>query len=189
MTSSTAEDIPIYNYVSSVEKPLTWGEFTELNIRNGFDYPFSSAIWYLSFHMHKLAWVNRIYTFFLHLLPAMLIDLLLKSVGRAPHLRQMYKKIHKFSNVISYFCTNEWVRKQLFLSDRHCDICLDHFSFLLLLSFRCSRIQMYNDCGRKSGNVIRKCSISIWKTWIGWNTRIITSEACGCICSKMTIRH
>jgi hypothetical protein len=38
-------EIPIYNYVSSVENPLTWGMFTDLNIAHGFDYPYSSAIW------------------------------------------------------------------------------------------------------------------------------------------------
>lgn len=38
-------DIPIYNYVSSVQNPLTWGQFTDLNIEHGFKYPFSSAIW------------------------------------------------------------------------------------------------------------------------------------------------
>lgn len=38
-------DIPIYNYVSSVQNPLTWGKFTDLNIEHGFKYPFSSAIW------------------------------------------------------------------------------------------------------------------------------------------------
>jgi hypothetical protein len=38
-------EIPIYNYVSSVQNPLTWGKFTDLNIAHGFDYPFSSAIW------------------------------------------------------------------------------------------------------------------------------------------------
>lgn len=39
------EEIPIYNYVSSVENPLTWGQFTEYNTNYGFEYPFSSAIW------------------------------------------------------------------------------------------------------------------------------------------------
>lgn len=106
---SNTEDMPIYNYVSSVENPLTWGQFTELNIQNGFDYPFSSAIWYLSFHTHKTAFMNRIYMFFLHLLPAMLIDLLSMCVGQRPRLLKVYKKIHKFSSVISFFCTNEWV--------------------------------------------------------------------------------
>lgn len=38
-------DIPIYNYVSSVENPMSWGRFTDLNIQYGFEYPFSSAIW------------------------------------------------------------------------------------------------------------------------------------------------
>lgn len=38
-------EIPIYNYVSSVQNPLTWGRFTDLNIEYGFDYPFTSAIW------------------------------------------------------------------------------------------------------------------------------------------------
>lgn len=40
-----SSNIPIYNYVSSVENPLTWGDFTELNIKLGFEYPFSTAIW------------------------------------------------------------------------------------------------------------------------------------------------
>lgn len=101
--------MPIYNYVSSVENPLTWGQFTELNIQNGFDYPFSSAIWYLSFHMHKTAFMNRIYMFLLHILPAMLIDALSICIGQRPRLLKVYKKIHKFSSVISFFCTNEWV--------------------------------------------------------------------------------
>lgn len=106
---SIAEDIPIYNYVSSVENPLTWGQFTDQNIRNGFDYPFSTAIWYISFHMHRTAFVNRIYMIFLHLLPALFIDLVAMCVGQRPRLLKMYKKIHKFSSVISFFCTNEWV--------------------------------------------------------------------------------
>lgn len=106
---SHTEDIPIYNYVSSVENPLTWGQFTDLNIQNGFEYPFSTAIWYLSFHMHKTAFMNRIYMIFLHFLPALIIDMIAKCFRQKPRLMKLYKKIHKFSSVISFFCTNEWV--------------------------------------------------------------------------------
>lgn len=106
---SCAEDIPIYNYVSSVENPLTWGEFTRLVINNGFDYPFSNAIYYLSFHMNRTAFMNRIYMLFLHILPALIIDFLGRCVGQKLQLKKTYSKIHKFSNVISYFCTNDWV--------------------------------------------------------------------------------
>ncbi|XP_026467581.1 fatty acyl-CoA reductase wat-like [Ctenocephalides felis] len=104
----SGEDMPVYNYVSSVENPLTWGQYTELNVRLGFDYPFSSAIWYLCFTMNKSATMNKLYKIFLHFLPAMLIDSLAICVGQKPRLLKAYKKIHKFSNVISFFCTNEW---------------------------------------------------------------------------------
>lgn len=109
---SSTEDIPIYNYVSSVENPLTWGRFTDLNIKNGFDYPFSNAIWYLSFHAHKTAFMNRVYMIFLHLLPALIMDAMSYCVGQPPRLLKAYEKIHKFSNVISFFCTNEWVSRR-----------------------------------------------------------------------------
>lgn len=39
------QNIPIYNYVSSVENPITWGRFTHLNCTYGFDFPFTNAIW------------------------------------------------------------------------------------------------------------------------------------------------
>ncbi|XP_063703930.1 fatty acyl-CoA reductase wat-like isoform X2 [Culicoides brevitarsis] len=104
-----AEEIPIYNYVSSVENPITWGDFTDLNINYGFEFPFSSAIWYLSFRMHRSAAINSLYMLFLHFLPALLIDSLAMIVGQKPRLLKIYKKVHKFSNVISFFCTNEWV--------------------------------------------------------------------------------
>lgn len=102
------EEIPIYNYISSVENPLTWGKFSEYNKKYGFEYPFSSAIWYICFHMHRTAAMNRFYMIFLHLIPAMIIDSLALCAGQKPRLLKIYKKIHKFSRVVSFFCTNEW---------------------------------------------------------------------------------
>lgn len=69
--------------------------------------------------------------FLLHLLPAFFIDTIAVCFGQKPRyvwmslwtlnsavaqhffscifrLLKTYKKIHKFSNVISFFCTNEW---------------------------------------------------------------------------------
>lgn len=82
--TSKPENIPVYNYVSSVENPLTWGEFCDLNIEKGFEYPFSNAIWYVSFFMNKSAMVNKIYQFFLHILPALLIDTVMVCAGQKP---------------------------------------------------------------------------------------------------------
>lgn len=59
--------------------------------------------------MHKTAFMNRIYMIFLHFLPALMIDMIAKCFRQKPRLMKLYKKIHKFSSVISFFCTNEWV--------------------------------------------------------------------------------
>jgi alcohol-forming fatty acyl-CoA reductase len=77
-------EVPIYNFVSSIDNPLTWGDFTKFNIKYGFEFPFTSAIWYITFRMHRSATVNKIYTFFLHILPALLIDTLGLCVGQKP---------------------------------------------------------------------------------------------------------
>ncbi|CRL00357.1 CLUMA_CG013629, isoform A [Clunio marinus] len=107
-TNEKPYEIPIYNYVSSVQNPLTWGKFTDLNVKHGFKYPFSSAIWYMCFFMHKSFYMNKLYTIFLHIIPALLIDFIILCCAKKPKLLKTYKKIHKFANVISFFCTNEW---------------------------------------------------------------------------------
>lgn len=156
--------MPIYNYVSSVENPLTWGQFTDLNIKNGFEYPFSSAIWYISFHMHKTAFMNRIYMLFLHILPALLIDAISICVGQRPRLLKMYKKIHKFSSVISFFCTNEWVSGEFFFVLMHS---FSKFIPTFFNNHRCLQTQMFNDYGKNWVNEIKKYLILISNTWIG----------------------
>lgn len=82
--------------------------------------------------MTKSAFINKVYTLFLHIIPALIIDFFILCVGKKPRyviqfesqknmslinfqssfrhrLLKTYKKIHKFSNVISFFCTNEWI--------------------------------------------------------------------------------
>lgn len=101
MTVEKTWEIPIYNYVSSVQNPLTWGKFTDLNIAHGFDFPFSSAIWwdlklfrydlliyicirYVCFFMHKSFYMNKLFTIFLHIIPALIIDFLIVCCARKP---------------------------------------------------------------------------------------------------------
>ncbi|XP_023940543.1 fatty acyl-CoA reductase wat [Bicyclus anynana] len=98
---------PIYNFVSSVENRITWGDFMAQNMARIDKHPFSNAVWYFSLQLHKSALMNQICILFLHLLPAALVDGLAVCIGRKPQMLKVYRKIHKFSSVISYFCTNE----------------------------------------------------------------------------------
>ncbi|XP_073965240.1 fatty acyl-CoA reductase wat-like [Choristoneura fumiferana] len=98
---------PIYNYVSSVENRITWGEFMHHNLSAIENNPFSNAVWYVSLTLHRSAFMNQLYIIFLHLLPGALVDGLAVCLGRKPKMLKVYRKIHKFSSVLSYFCTRE----------------------------------------------------------------------------------
>lgn len=122
------EDVPIYNYVSSVEKPITWGEFNNLNMMYANQYPFSDIYWAINFRTNKNKILNWINVMFLHFIPAFFIDVLATILGKRPQMISIYKKIQKFSDVLAPFCTTEWefsnnnvqqLWKQLEVKDRN----------------------------------------------------------------------
>ncbi|CAH0404438.1 unnamed protein product [Chilo suppressalis] len=98
---------PIFNYVSSVENRITWGDFMAQNMARIDRHPFSNAVWYISLTLTKSAFVNNLNKIFLHLMPAALVDGVAICLGRKPKMLKVYRKIHKFSSVLSYFCTRE----------------------------------------------------------------------------------
>ncbi|XP_068621731.1 fatty acyl-CoA reductase wat-like [Battus philenor] len=106
-TRSPPPEPPVFNYVSSVENPITWGDFMQLNMARIDNQPFSNAVWYISLTLTKSAVLNQIYIVLLHLAPAALADTLAVCLGKKPKMLKVYSKIHKFSSVISYFCTRE----------------------------------------------------------------------------------
>ncbi|XP_045457844.1 fatty acyl-CoA reductase wat-like, partial [Melitaea cinxia] len=106
-TKGTLSEPPIFNYVSSVENRITWGEFMHLNLSRIDNHPFSNAVWYASLTLTKSAFLHYIYRFFLHLLPAAMVDGLAICIGKKPKMLKVYRKIHKFSSVLKYFCTRD----------------------------------------------------------------------------------
>ncbi|XP_074097141.1 fatty acyl-CoA reductase wat [Cotesia typhae] len=98
----------IYNSVSSVQNPICWGYFMKLTEDYGKLAPPSTALWYYFFTLNSNLFMHNLYVFVLHLFPAFVIDTILRLIGRKPMLLTAYKKIHKFSSVISYFCTQQW---------------------------------------------------------------------------------
>ncbi|XP_043685237.1 fatty acyl-CoA reductase wat-like isoform X2 [Vespula pensylvanica] len=83
--------------------------FIEMMLKYGKLIPFKKAIWCHSFKITKCRPIYLFYIFFLHLLPALLIDTIAVSVGKQPRLLGIYNKIHQMSNALGYFSTNEWM--------------------------------------------------------------------------------
>ncbi|KAF5284905.1 hypothetical protein FQA39_LY16860 [Lamprigera yunnana] len=100
--------IPIINYESSNDKPICWGKFMELSSLYGMDVPSIKSIWYYCLTLQSTIIGYNLTLFFLHILPAAICDFALLCVGKSPRLLKIYKKIHRFTAVISYFCTRNW---------------------------------------------------------------------------------
>lgn len=102
------ERIPIYNYVSVCQNPITWRRFMKLNETYGMQVPSSQILWYYMFFLNKHKLVDNICNIFMHIIPAIIADSVLFLSGRKPMLLKTYKKINKFSSVISYFSSQQW---------------------------------------------------------------------------------
>ncbi|KAG7212758.1 hypothetical protein KM043_013019 [Ampulex compressa] len=108
-TMTDIERVPIYNCVSTCQNPITWGDYVDKNIQYCADVPSSLQIWHCFITFNNNDFIQAIYTIFLHFLPAAIIDTYLYLSGRKPMLWNIYKKMQKFSNVITYFSCQQWV--------------------------------------------------------------------------------
>lgn len=77
-------EIPIYTCSSSEQKPITYNEFTDMNIRYGVNWPTIRAVWYISFSTTN----NRLLFMFLntiyHIIPGYILDGLAILTGQKP---------------------------------------------------------------------------------------------------------
>ncbi|XP_020283180.1 fatty acyl-CoA reductase wat-like [Pseudomyrmex gracilis] len=100
------EKVPIYNYVSSCQNPITWKDYMNMCTNK---IPASEhCMWYYMLILNKHLFLHNISVIFLHMIPGYIVDAILFLSGRKPQLVKVYKKIHKFEHVISYFSTQEW---------------------------------------------------------------------------------
>lgn len=102
---------PIYNSVGSVEAPITWAQFMKQLEYHTPKVPSELQVWRYCFDMRPNYYHHMIMSFLLHTVPAYIVDFLLKCFGKEPMLVKGYKKIEKFSGVLSYFTNREWVFK------------------------------------------------------------------------------
>ncbi|VVC31702.1 Hypothetical protein CINCED_3A003071 [Cinara cedri] len=72
----------IFNYVSSVESPITWDRFFNEMRNNYFEMPPLSAVWYIFCFNTTNVWGIKILRFFLHWIPALVGDLYLIVTGK-----------------------------------------------------------------------------------------------------------
>ncbi|XP_057663817.1 fatty acyl-CoA reductase wat-like isoform X1 [Diorhabda carinulata] len=110
-TQNKEYEIPVYNFESSNECAITWNEFMGTNLKYGVNVPSSRAIWYFCFSLQSNYFLYLLFRFFLHTVPAYIVDGALLCMGQKPKMYNVYRKIHKFSGVLSYFTKKTWIFK------------------------------------------------------------------------------
>jgi len=102
------ESIPVYNYVSSCENPITWDRYMKTSMEHSWRIPFEKSVWTVTLTNANGYLLYKIYALFFHLLPAFMVDIVLFSLGQRPRAMKTYEKLHKFTGAISFFCTRQW---------------------------------------------------------------------------------
>ncbi|KAH0535391.1 hypothetical protein KQX54_016117 [Cotesia glomerata] len=102
------ENMLIYNYTSTVENPITWGFYIDNCLAFARDYPLKQSIWYLTMTTNQSKVINFLANIILHLLPALLADILMVCRGHKPHVVKSVTKINRFLNVIQPFMLKNW---------------------------------------------------------------------------------
>lgn len=83
-------EIPIYNYVSSAENPITWGRWMELLETFGYDTPSTQSVWYCDLKLNKHILMHWLYVILFHYTTALILDALSMIVGKKPQLVYLF---------------------------------------------------------------------------------------------------
>ncbi|KAF2895082.1 hypothetical protein ILUMI_11094 [Ignelater luminosus] len=102
-------NIPVYNYVSSTQNPITWRECISKGNQHLSKAPSVLQIWHSVFKTTSSTYGYLFLHYTLHLLPAYIVDFLAFCIGKRPQMVKMYGKIEKLLDVLGYFMRREWV--------------------------------------------------------------------------------
>ncbi|XP_047364412.1 fatty acyl-CoA reductase wat-like [Vespa velutina] len=103
-----AEEIPIYNIVSSVQNPVDWNYCILKLLEIASIIPFTKYLWYPFFLGLKNEYFVYLSIILLHWIPGLIVDSLAFLVGRKPRLLNIYRKMHNLTNVMNFFTTHQW---------------------------------------------------------------------------------
>ncbi|ALC43137.1 CG34342 [Drosophila busckii] len=99
-------ELPVYNYVSDVNN-ITWGQYMRL-ARQGFHEPFDKALWCFSYVIIPSKPLHCAIAFFLHNIPAYILDLIAMATGQKRIYVKAYQKISRIIDMMAWFGLKEW---------------------------------------------------------------------------------
>ncbi|CAH1397945.1 unnamed protein product [Nezara viridula] len=103
------QEIPIFNFTSHPKNIASWDDIFRLSIERSIETPYSQTYWhYSSVFAVRNNFIYYLLAFFLHILPAVIIDVGLIFLHKKPRYLKMYNKIHHGMDLFDYFSQNTW---------------------------------------------------------------------------------
>ncbi|XP_065171317.1 fatty acyl-CoA reductase wat-like [Atheta coriaria] len=99
--------VEVYNYTSN-EYSINWQIYMDKCKETGLKIVSIRSLWRVTFTLNESAWMHNLYWFFLHTIPAHIVDFCCRIIGKEPIMVDGYEKIRRFTNVINYFTIRKW---------------------------------------------------------------------------------
>ncbi|KAI4502948.1 hypothetical protein M0802_001992 [Mischocyttarus mexicanus] len=101
-------DVKVYHCTSSTTNPFKW-EFIESKITKFLrDFPLVKAVWYPNLKFVNSIALFKLSAFFVHIIPALILDTLNRLNGKRPILLRMHRNINKSLGRLEKFIFTEW---------------------------------------------------------------------------------
>lgn len=106
--STTNASLPVYNYVNGDKNPLTKDIFEFVARGRGRRFMPSTAVYLPDVTVVKSKRTFDFLNIFVHLLPALFGDFILKCLGKRPKFYKFYKKGFKLLKAVEFFMETKW---------------------------------------------------------------------------------
>ncbi|CAG4949077.1 unnamed protein product [Parnassius apollo] len=114
------KEIRVCNITQSGINPITWGQAIDMGRVHVQEFPFSVCLWYPGGSPKSSRIQHLIAAFFMHVLPAYFVDLLMFLMGKKMFMVKIQKRVNYGLEVLQYYTTKEWFFKNdYFLSLRN----------------------------------------------------------------------
>ncbi|XP_060532881.1 putative fatty acyl-CoA reductase CG5065 [Cylas formicarius] len=98
----------VYHITADTNCALSWSEALELGRKHFYDYPFSVCLWYPGGNIKSTYFAHAVAAFFLHIVPAYLVDFLMYLTNNKTFMVRTQKRIENGLSVLQYYTTRPW---------------------------------------------------------------------------------
>uniref|UniRef100_A0A2M4BKN8 Fatty acyl-CoA reductase n=1 Tax=Anopheles marajoara TaxID=58244 RepID=A0A2M4BKN8_9DIPT len=108
VASNGFREVKVFHCTSSTTNPFRWRSVIDSMNDYLHKYPLKSAIWYPRLKFVSSLWVYKLSSIFVHILPALVLDFILRITGGRPMLMRLHTNVWDSLNRLEKFIFTEW---------------------------------------------------------------------------------